>query len=86
MNSAPARPSAALRLLRAGVAVLDAAGIESPRLDAQILLAAALGIPRFDLVLSMPASVAWITVWRSSAATTSRVFTRTARRLNASAV
>jgi release factor glutamine methyltransferase len=53
----PTRSAPVVRLLRAGTGILTRAGLESPRLDAQILLAEALGVPRFQLVTSPPAGV-----------------------------
>lgn len=45
------------RLVRAATDHLRAAGVDAPRLDAQILLATALGVRRFDLVIDPPTTM-----------------------------
>ena len=48
MTPAPPARRARRKLLGAATRLLRAGGIESPRLDAEILLASALGASRFD--------------------------------------
>jgi release factor glutamine methyltransferase len=51
-----ARPGA--RLIRAATEVLRRADVESPRLDAEVLLAFVLGVRRFDLLIEPPDEIA----------------------------
>jgi release factor glutamine methyltransferase len=60
------------RLVNAAAAVLERAGIESPRLDAEVLLAAVLGVPRLELLLKPSERVAQALRRRFSALVRSR--------------
>jgi len=57
MTSAGTETVGRTRLVMAAAAVLQDAGIESPRLDAEVLLAHVLGVSRLDLLLKPSAEV-----------------------------